>query len=250
MERRIRLSALAAVLAMAGMATGCAWLRATFPPLGTGSPAPPPAAPAPAQAPETPSASADEPHVLTDLSTLSSADPIDPFGPQATVASNAPAATGAPAKSAASESAGAVRRVGDGRHPGEERLLNEKAARFDTLSMRVMDQLFAAIEELEATGAIARLRMPADLKPVVLAGTLNQHGKLVKLALEQHSGQAAVDQMMVRACKRALHLNNPPPEALTPEGNYQVRIEARIENFASVDQRHWTFKTYIGMALL
>lgn len=190
------------------------------------------------------------PRLLTDLSSLSPGPPLESVG-ERIIGSREIAGAGraAPIRRSA-QSSGAVFRVGDDRHPGEEHFLNEKAARFDMLSVRVMNQLFAAMQELEESEEGARLKVADGLRPVLITGTLNKDGRLGTLVLEQHSGQAKVDQMAIRACKRALYINNPPPEAMTSAGDYRIRIEARIENYASTDEEHWVFKTYIGIALL
>jgi hypothetical protein len=47
-----------------------------------------------------------------------------------------------------------------------------------------------------------------------------------------------------------MYIRNPPPEAGDANGNYKLRLEARMENFASLDGEHWQFKTYLGLAIL
>jgi hypothetical protein len=190
------------------------------------------------------------PHVVTDLSSISSADAFDPFGHKGSEAANEIVRSADTGIRGSAKSMGTERHVGDDKHPGVERLLNKKAAQYDMLSMRVMDQLFAAIEKLEDDDPVARLKLPRDLRPVIITGTLNRNGKLQELLIEQHSGVAAVDKMVVQACKRGLYINNPPPGALNPEGVYKVRLETRLENYASMDGETWEFKTYLGMALL
>jgi hypothetical protein len=188
--------------------------------------------------------------VVTDLSTISPADAFNPFGKKDSRASSAIVHDGNVGSQATAAAIGTVRHVGDDKHPGEQRLLNKKAAKFDMISMRVMDQLFGAMESLEDDDPIARLKLPTDLRPVIITGTLNSKGKLQDLLIEQHSGEAAVDKMVVKACKQGLYINNPPPDALTPEGTYKIRLETRVENYASMDGETWEFKTYLGMALL
>ena len=84
----------------------------------------------------------------------------------------------------------------------------------------------------------------------IITGTLNPQGMLKELVIEQHSGAAAVDKMIVAACKKGLYIRNPPADAAETSGNYRVRVEARLQNYASIDGEHWKFKTYMGLAVL
>jgi len=59
-----------------------------------------------------------------------------------------------------------------------------------------------------------------------------------------------MDKLMIDACKKALYLRNPPADAAVANGDYEVRIEARMENFSTMDGEHWDFKTYMGLAIL
>lgn len=129
-------------------------------------------------------------------------------------------------------------------------MLNKKAAQFDTLSIHLMDQVFAQMTTLEEGDEISHLKLPTDLRWVIITGTLSRQGVLKELVIEQHSGTAAVDKMVVAACKKGLYLHNPPQDAVDSAGNYKVRVEARMENFASLDGEHWQFKTYMGLAIL
>ena len=192
----------------------------------------------------------DEPHPVSDLSALSTANSLDPFhkndlaiARQVTSADDSDAV-------AKRQGLGSVRHVGDDKHPGVEKLLNQKSAQFESLSMQIMDQVFAQVEGLEETDQISHLKLPDDLKPVIITGTLNRDGKLNELVVEQHSGQAAIDRMVIAACKKGLYIQNPPPDALSTPQTYKVRLETRLENYTSLDGEHWQFKTFIAMALL
>lgn len=191
------------------------------------------------------------PKLVTDLSTLSSSDAVNPFSKAATGGVAAmPQVSASQAGGATEQAMGTVRHVGDDKHPGEERLLNRKAARFDMLSMRILDQLSGSMRDLEDQEPIVRMKLPTELRPVIVTGYLTPQGKLREIVIEQHSGVAAVDKMVVKACKRALYINNPPADALSGNGDYEMRIEARIENYSTLDSEHWQFKTYIGLAIL
>lgn len=229
MNRTVRWLATGAMLALLAISEGCS------------SKKPPPPPPPPPDS---------GPHVVTDLSTISSADAFNPFGKKNSEAANSIVHRTQTGTQGSVAAMGTERHVGDDKHPGVERLLNKKAAQFDMLSMRVMDQLFGAMERFEDDDPLARLKLPTDLRPVIITGTLNSKGKLQDLLIEQHSGEAAVDKMVVKACKRGLYINNPPPDALTADGTYKIRLETRLENYASMDGETWEFKTYLGVALL
>lgn len=197
-------------------------------------------------------AAPDAPHPVTDLSQLAPGSALDPFGKHEQTIARRVASDGNIGGGSVGnlDAIGTVRHVGDDKHPGEERLLNKKAAQFDNLSMRLLDQVFVQIEGLQEEDEISHLKLPTDLKWVIITGTLNRQGVLKELVIEQHSGTAAVDKMVVAACKKGLFIHNPPADAVDASGNYQVRLEARFENYASEDGEHWEFKTYMGLAIL
>ena len=194
----------------------------------------------------------DAPHPVTDLSQVAPGNSLEPFASkhEQNIARSIASGGDLPARSLENlDQLADVRHVGDDKHPCDQRLLNKKAALFDALSMRLMDQVFHQMVELQ-TGEISRMKLPSDLKWVVITGRMDRHGVLKELILEQHSGTAAVDKLMIAACKKALYLQNPPADAVNAEGNYEVRIESRMENYASLDGEHWYFKTYLGIAIL
>jgi hypothetical protein len=194
----------------------------------------------------------DAPHPVTDLSQLAPGNALDPFGKhEQTIARRVASDRDVGGSGAENlDTLGTVRHAGDDKHPCEQRLLNKKAAQFDMLSMHLLDQVFVQIAGLQEGYEISHLKLPTDLKWVIITGTLNRQGVLKELVIEQHSGTAAIDKMVVAACKKGLYIHNPPPDALDASGNYKVRIEARLENFASIDGEHWEFKTYMGLAIL
>ena len=148
------------------------------------------------------------------------------------------------------EKPGGIRHVGTEKYPGEEVLLNAKALQFASMNGFMLDHLYAAVRQQQEREEIARIRTPVEIKPTVITATLDKSGKLQELVLEQHSGKAIIDQMFLDACKKALWVNNPTREALSPGGVYQFHIEARMESFSSLDGKHWTFKTHLALAML
>ncbi len=190
--------------------------------------------------------------MVTDLSSVSST-PIDPLGTHAVPKrgegllrdeggdSSSPRTFGA--------EPGISRTMGSDANPGEERLLNAKAAQFANFSQVILDRIFAHLQIAEKEEEISRTRLPTDIKPVVITAIMDKNGKLTELILEQHSGKARIDQMMIAVCKKAIWYRNPPLEALSGDGNYKLTIQCRLENFASKDEAHWSFITRIGLGL-
>lgn len=198
-------------------------------------------------------APADAPHPVTDLSQLAPGNPLDPFGKHEESIARRVVADNDDNQPQTSlehlDSLALVRHAGDDKHPCDQRLLNKKAAKFDVLSDRLMDQVYHQMRTLQM-GEISRMKLPSDLRWVIITARMDHQGTLKELVLEQHSGTAAMDKLMIAACKKALYLRNPPADAATADGDYQVRIESRMENFSSMDGEHWEFKTYMGLAIL
>ena len=194
----------------------------------------------------------DGPRTVTDLSQVAPGNPLSPFGKQDQAIARRVASDddGRSGTAGNLDAIGTIRHVGDDKHPGEERILNKKAAQFPQLSNRLMDQIFVQMMHLEVEEPFSRLQLPTDLKWVIITGTLSSQGVLKELVIEQHSGTAVVDKMVIAACKKGLFIRNPPIEAADSTGGYKVRVEARFENWASSDGEHWQFKTYIGLAIL
>jgi hypothetical protein len=198
------------------------------------------------------------PRLVRNLSELSASKTTNPFENSPAVPLKAPKAAAAAVSSGKDDEAtrafldapATVRRVGTDTTPGEQRLSNAKAARFANFSRVLLDRVFAAAVELEAEDKIAKRKLPENLKPVVLTAIMNPEGRLQELIIEQHSGQAVVDSLFVEACQKGLWYNNPPKDAQTSSGNYQLRIQGRLRNFASQGSDLWTFTTYLDLAIL
>lgn len=188
------------------------------------------------------------PHFVNDLSTLSP-QPINPImDPSAAFAAthvyNAPGSV-----RASEEAPGTVRHVGPDQSPGIEKLQNAKAAKFASFSGVLVDRLWQAVYLQESNGNIGQTNLPSDLQPVVLTATLDPSGKLKEIVVEQHSGKAIVDRTFVDAAKKAIWADNPPPDAAMPDGFYRMRLELKMEPYAS-SETHKFFKTFVGIALL
>ena len=188
----------------------------------------------------------DTPRTVTDLGSISSA-PLSQFKQGSRLTQGA---FSEEARAAFARSSETTREVGDDKHPDSERLLNQKATEFGVMSTRIMDQVLVAVNQIEDEGEISKIKLPTQLKPVIITATLDHSGKLRELVIDQHSGQAAVDNTFIEACRRGLYFANPPPDAATADGSYKMRVEGSMQNWASLDDEHWEFKTSLGLALL
>jgi len=190
--------------------------------------------------------------MVTDLSSVSSAK-IDPLGTNAVPHrgegllrdeggdSSSPRTFG--------EAPGVTRQAGTDTNPGEQRLLNAKAAKFANFSQVILDRVFAQLQLAEREEEISSTKLPTDIKPVVITAIMDRSGKLTELILEQHSGRARIDQMMIAVCKKAIWYRNPPPEALSGDGNYKLTIQCKLTNYASKDEAHWSFFTSLAVGI-
>jgi len=187
------------------------------------------------------------PHFVNDLSALSSKT-VTTIDPRAAYAATH---SGTDLNGHAFEDQpGMQRHVGTDRMPAVEQLMNPKAAQFANFSGSLLDKIWGQLRLREEDEEIARLKLPTELKPVILTATLSPDGKLQEIVVEQHSGKGIIDNLIIDVCKKALWSPNPPKAAAQPNGTYQIQIEASLENFASVTADHWTFITYMGIKVL
>ena len=144
---------------------------------------------------------------------------------------------------------GISRVVGNEENPGTVRLLNAKAAKFGSFSGIILDRIYAQLIKAERTEEISRTKLPTEVKAVVITAVLDKRGKLTELILEQHSGKSKIDQMMLDVCRKSIWYENPPVEALSSDGTYQLTIRLKLENYASSDETHWNFITDLGLGI-
>lgn len=197
------------------------------------------------------------PRVVTDLSSLSGKD-------LATAASQAEAPAGAAPSATSTPGAGYVENlnrlfletpasnqfVGTAAAPGSERLANAKASKFPQFSRTLLHQVFVVAQQLQRDRSISRERLPADIGSVVITATMSAQGKLSELIVEKSSGSGLVDQLMVQACRKGLWSVNPPPAALSADGNYRMQIETSMKNYnRPTPERIWNFETQMSIAL-
>ncbi|HZC45265.1 MAG TPA: hypothetical protein VE243_02255 [Candidatus Acidoferrum sp.] len=193
-----------------------------------------------------------QPKLLSDLSSVSDA-PIDPLHVNAAPArgegllhDHGPVSAGPRTFQA---EPGLSRVVGNEQNPGTVRLLNDKAAKFGNFSAVILDRIYAHLIVAERTEEISRTKLPTELKAVVITAIMDKSGKLTELILEQHSGQARIDQMMLDVCKSSIWYQSPPAAAISDDGTYKLTIRLKLENYASSDESHWNFITDLALGL-
>jgi hypothetical protein len=205
---------------------------------------PPPPMPDPGQS---------QPKLLSDLSTVSDAR-VDPLAsvnavpaPGEGLLQNSGPVTAGPRTYETDP--GISREIGSERTPATVRLLNAKAAQFGNFASVILDRIYARLAIAERSDEISRTKLPTDLRAVVITAIMDKSGKLTELILEQHSGKAKIDQMMIDVCKKSIWYENPPVEALSDDGNYQLTIKMKLQNFASLDGGHWSFITDLSLGI-
>lgn len=144
---------------------------------------------------------------------------------------------------------GLSRDIGTDRNPGTVRLLNDKAAQFDNFCSVILDRIYVQLTIAEKTEEISRTKVPTELKAAVVTAIMDKKGKLIEIILEQHSGKAKIDNLLIDVCKKGIWYENPPVGALSGDGNYKLTIKLKLENFASTDSTHWTFTTDLAIGL-
>jgi hypothetical protein len=132
---------------------------------------------------------------------------------------------------------------------GDVTLLNQKAARFPEFSYQMLNRTLPIAQKLAAAKLDGR-QLPAGIKPIILTATLSPNGKLVDISIEQHSGVAAVDHIMIDACKSGLWGMNPPSEAAAPDQSYRVHFEGAIYNYSFDRYGEYSYITHVGVGLL
>jgi hypothetical protein len=205
---------------------------------------PPPPMPDPGQS---------QPKLLSDLSTVSDAR-VDPLAsvnavpaPGEGLLQNSGPVTAGPRTYETDP--GISREIGSERTPATVRLLNAKAAQFGNFASVILDRIYARLAIAERSDEISRTKLPTDLRAVVITAIMDKSGKLTELILEQHSGKAKIDQMMIDVCKKSIWYENPPVEALSDDGDYQLTIKLKLQNFASLDGGHWSFITDLSLGI-
>ena len=133
--------------------------------------------------------------------------------------------------------------------PSQTTLLNPKAEQFPDFSYPMLNRTLKAVQGFERD-RLAQRKLRAGIERVVLVAVMTPGGKLTEIEIEQHSGDHAIDQIVIDACKEALWSRNPPAAALSNEGSYRLRVEGLITNYQFDRDGKYTYITRVGLALL
>ena len=213
---------------------------------------------APPPPPPPASANSGEPRVVTDLSQVSSAATTASLNGSQHEAFVKTQAAGAPQAAVTQYNidrfylAHPATEVDEGENaklPGDVTLLNRKAARFPEFSYQMLNRTLPIAQKM-AVSKLNGQQLPADIKPIILTATLTPNGKLTDLAIEQHSGVASVDHVMIDACKSGLWAMNPPAAAADPDHTYRVHFEGAIYNYSFDRYGQYSYITHVGIGLL
>lgn len=199
-----------------------------------------------------------EPRVVTDLSQLSSSNPLAQLDqqrqllagqstPQSSQPSNQTVSNIGRFYIANQKTAQLIE--APSRPPGDARLVNAKAAQYPEFAYDIANRTLAVAQDM-APQKLEQHRLPEDIKPIVLTAVMTAEGKLTDIYIEHRSGFSAVDQLFIDACKKGIWARNPPPAALSSDGSYRLRIEGVIYNYSYNHENQYTYATYVGLGLL
>jgi len=135
------------------------------------------------------------------------------------------------------------------RSPGDASLSNEKARRFGDFSYVLARRTLESAQDLEGDKLDQR-KMRDDLQPVILTAVMDPGGRLTEIIIDQHSGDRAVDQLFIEACKKALWSRNPPLGARANDDSYRLRISGKVTNYTFDRYGKYTYKTQVELSLL
>jgi hypothetical protein len=201
---------------------------------------------------------ASEPRVVTDLSQLSSSNPLAQLDQQRQLLS------GQETPQSSQPSNQTVSNIGrfyianqktaelveaPPRPPGDARLLNAKAAQYPEFAYDIVNRTLVLAQDM-APQKLEQHRLPDDIKPIVLTAVMTPEGKLTDIYIEHRSGFSAVDQLFIDACKKGIWARNPPAGALSSGGTYRLRIEGIIFNYSYNHENLYTYSTHIGLGVL
>jgi hypothetical protein len=198
-----------------------------------------------------------EPRTVTDLSQISPGKAIPAPIPQ--LNSNSSAAEGPSANSVVVQqnierlfvsNANQLRyREGRADAPGDTTLLNDKAREFSEFSYQLLNQTLKAARTIEPDRLAGR-KLPLDIAPMVLTAVMDSRGRLNEIAIESHSGDHQVDQIIIESCKQGLWSRNPPAQAVSADGMYRLRIKGYIRAYSIDRKGRYKYETELGLGIL
>jgi hypothetical protein len=135
------------------------------------------------------------------------------------------------------------------RGPGDASLGNDKARRFGDFSYVLARRTLEAAQDLEPE-KLAQRKMRDDLNQVVLTAVMDHVGRLNEIIIDQHSGDQAVDQLFIAACKKSLWSRNPPLGARAADDSYRLRIAGKVTNYTFDRYGKYTYETQVELSLM
>jgi hypothetical protein len=203
-------------------------------------------------------ANRDEPRTVTDLSQISSANAARAPMPQF----NSP---GSSAGESEHNPNGVIQqnierlfvsnvdqlryREGRTKARGDTALLNDKARKFSQFSYQLLNQTLTAAHSIEPERLAGR-RLPDDIAPMVVTAVMDSQGRLTEIAIESHSGDRQVDQIIIDSCKQGLWSRNPPSEALGTDGMYRLRVKGYIRAYTIDIGGRYKYETELALGIL
>gem|GEM_PF-1464525 len=133
--------------------------------------------------------------------------------------------------------------------PGETALLNDKAREFSEFSYQLLNQTLKEARSIEPERLAGR-KLPLDLAPMILTAVMDAQGRLTEIAINSHSGDREVDQIIIDACKRGLWSRNPPAQAADSDGMYRIRVKGYIRAYVIDLKGRYKYETQLSLGLL
>jgi hypothetical protein len=200
----------------------------------------------------------EEPRTVTDLSQISAAKALPPSTPALESTDSARAQGTNNANEVVQQNIERLfvsnvdqlrYREGRSNAPGETALLNDKARQFSEFSYQLLNQTLTAAHSIEPDRLAGR-KLPIDIAPMVLTAVMDSKGRLTEIAIDSHTGDRQVDQIIIDSCKQGLWSRNPPLEAMDPDGTYRLRIKGYIRAYSFDFRGRYKYETQLGLGIL
>src|SRR5439155_22389479 len=133
--------------------------------------------------------------------------------------------------------------------PGGTAPLNDEAREFSEFSYQLLNQTLKAAHTIEPDRLSGR-KLPQDIAPMVLTAVMDSQGRLTEIAIESHSGDRTVDQIIIESCKKGLWSRNPPSQAVASDGTYRLHVRGLIRAYKFDFKRRYHYETQLGPGIL
>ena len=124
---------------------------------------------------------------------------------------------------------------------GDITLLNTKANKFATFVRRIASQVFSQMRAggIEALSA-SEITRAANFS--IVRARLSPGGELLSVSLENPSGSARFDDILLKSARAGSRDPNPPPDATASDGTIQFVFQSRIWGEMSTDRSGMPFR--------